>query len=73
MGTSAVADLVKSIDQGYGYFTDESDLGQYSTTQQAVAEAMTTLVKGAGYAITDKTYQLGAAPGQGLQLFPLVE
>lgn len=55
--------MVKSIDQGHGYFTDESDLGQYSTTDQAVSEKMITLVKGAGYSITDKTNQLGMAPG----------
>jgi hypothetical protein len=62
MATTAVASLVKSIDQ-HGYYTDESDLGQYSTTQQAVAEKMNTLVKGAGYTITDKSYGLGTTPG----------
>lgn len=58
-----VAEMVKSIDGGAGYFTDDTDLGQYGTAQQAVAEKMTVLVKGAGYAITEKTYQVGAAPG----------
>lgn len=58
-----VAELVKSIDGNAGYFTDDSDLGQYGTIQQAVAEKMNVLVKGAGYAITEKTHQIGAAPG----------
>jgi hypothetical protein len=63
MTTTAVADLVKSLDQGHGYYTDESDLGQYSTAQQAVAEKMTHLVKGAGYTYTDKAYQPDMTPG----------
>jgi len=59
----AVADLVKNVDQGYGYYTDDSDIASYSSTDQAVAEKMAVLVKGAGYAVTEKSYQLGAAPG----------
>lgn len=63
MTTSAVADLVKNLDQGHGYYTDETDLGGYSTAQQAVAEKMTTLVKGAGYTHIEKAYQPDMTPG----------
>ena len=63
MTKSAVSTLVKQVDQGHGLYTDESDLGEYSTAQQAVAEKMTVLVKGAGYAVTEKTHALGAMPG----------
>lgn len=54
--------LAKSVDQ-HGHYTDETDLDRYSSTDQAVAEKMTILVKGAGYAVTDHTPALGALPG----------
>lgn len=63
MSNSAVAEIVKSADSGHGYYTDDSDLGRYNTVDQAVAEKMTVLVKGAGYRTTEHTPYLGALPG----------
>lgn len=48
------------------YVVDSSDLtGQItpSIAQQRLSEKMTVLVKGAGYAFTEKSYQLGTTPG----------
>lgn len=47
------------------HVVDASDLDNLNPTraQQRLSEKMTVLVKGAGYAITDKSYQLGENPG----------
>jgi len=50
------------------YLIDETDLGSYNTAASAVADKMAALVKGAGYALTDKP----TAFGQGGNA-PLVE
>jgi hypothetical protein len=45
------------------YIVSESDMSQYSSAKTAIADKMTTLVKGAGYAITDKPTQFGQTGG----------
>jgi hypothetical protein len=47
------------------HVVDASDLVNLNPTraQQRLSEKLTVLVKGAGYAITDKSYQLGENPG----------
>jgi hypothetical protein len=48
------------------FVADDSDLGgglTPSRVQQRLSEKMSVLVKGAGYAVTEKTYQLGQVPG----------
>ena len=58
MGTTT--DLVKAAGANNpDYLVDESDLGQYSTAQQAITSKMVTLVKGVGYANTDKPTSFG--------------
>lgn len=44
---------------------DDSDLAGLTQTraQQRLSEKMSVLVKGAGYAVTEKSYQLGTTPG----------
>jgi hypothetical protein len=47
------------------YLATDSDLGGVAPTRvkQRLSETVATLVKGAGYAVVDKQYQLGATPG----------
>lgn len=48
------------------HVVDDSDLFgglNQSRAQQKLSEKMTALVKGAGYAVTDKAYALGQTPG----------
>ena len=62
MAVTATGQLVKSVDE-HGYFVDTSDLGGYSRTEQAVAEKMTVLVKGAGYNVVEKATRENQFPG----------
>lgn len=62
MAVTTTGQLVKSVDE-HGYFVDTSDLGGYSRTEQAVAEKMTVLVKGAGYNVVEKATRADQFPG----------
>lgn len=66
--SNAATQVVKASGATPDYFTDETDLGNYSSASKAVADKMTVLVKGVGYAMTDKP----TAYGQGGNA-PLVE
>lgn len=59
MGTAT--DLVKKVAGASGseYLVDDGDLASYSSARTAVADKMTTLVKGVGYAMTDKATAYG--------------
>lgn len=59
--TTALLDSGASPD----HVVDDSDLGNLapSRIQQKLSEKMTVLVKGAGYAVTEKSWQLGDTPG----------
>lgn len=59
MGTAT--DLVKKVAgaEGSEYLVDDGDLASYSSARTAVADKMTTLVKGVGYAMTDKATAYG--------------
>lgn len=63
MSTKAT-DLVKAMGANDpDYIVSESDMGQYSSAKTAIADKMTTLVKGAGYAVTDKPTAFGQTGG----------
>ncbi len=62
MSTATKAsDLVKAAvaDRNPEYLVTDADLGSYNTAQTAISDKITTLVKGVGYARTDKPTRFG--------------
>jgi hypothetical protein len=57
------APSVQGLDSEYALTDGFADPGTPSRAAQRLTSALTTLVKGAGYAVTDKQYALGATPG----------
>lgn len=58
MAATAIGEVVKAATGSTGvdpdYYTDETDLAQYTSTDTALSDKMTVLVKGVGYANTAK-------------------
>ncbi len=60
MSTSMVADLVKAAgNYDPDHIVTEADIAGYDSAKTAIADKMTTLVKGYGYSHTDKPTRFG--------------